>query len=304
MADNILRNEVVERIRLTTVPCVDETPDYGLVLLCGCAHGEVLPLFSVLDSRPSSIPESAIPHSALSRMSDLDASWSASGPAKYLTEDTPSRRGKVLRVSQPAPAARLLVNRRMRDPPASALMLSRPGRTACGCARYLVALGVIPVRQDDDPHATEPAGHVAGASCRCAFPQAGGCSSGDEPLMPPPSQCRCGSASRLAANFCASWGLSSHEQCGQLWVMNAAQVVGGDRRTLRAIRGQSRPSSAGMPHPAPCRAISVSRGVAPCPITSVACERQDRRAIGGVGQGDGAGCRAALTPQPCPTGGQ
>jgi hypothetical protein len=46
MADNILRNEVVERIRLTTVPCVDETPDYGLVLLYRRAHGEVLPLSS------------------------------------------------------------------------------------------------------------------------------------------------------------------------------------------------------------------------------------------------------------------
>ena len=46
MADNILRNEVVERIRLTTIPSVEETPDYGLVLLCGCAHGEVLILLS------------------------------------------------------------------------------------------------------------------------------------------------------------------------------------------------------------------------------------------------------------------
>src|SRR5260370_24973247 len=40
MADNIRCDEVVERIRLTTVPCVEETPDYGLVLLCRCAHGE------------------------------------------------------------------------------------------------------------------------------------------------------------------------------------------------------------------------------------------------------------------------
>src|SRR5690242_10381615 len=41
MADNIWRDEVVECIRLTPVPCVDETLDYGLVLLCCCAHGEV-----------------------------------------------------------------------------------------------------------------------------------------------------------------------------------------------------------------------------------------------------------------------
>jgi len=40
MADNIRCDEVVERIRLTAVPCVEETPDYGLVLLCRCAHGE------------------------------------------------------------------------------------------------------------------------------------------------------------------------------------------------------------------------------------------------------------------------
>ena len=41
MADNIGCDEVVERIRLTAVPCVEETPDYGLVLLRRCAHGEV-----------------------------------------------------------------------------------------------------------------------------------------------------------------------------------------------------------------------------------------------------------------------
>src|SRR5215472_18907537 len=42
MADNIRCDEVVERVRLTAVPCVEETPNYGLVLLCRCAHGEAL----------------------------------------------------------------------------------------------------------------------------------------------------------------------------------------------------------------------------------------------------------------------
>jgi len=46
MSDSIRRNEVVERIRLTTVPRVKETPDNGLVLLCRCAHAEVLFLTS------------------------------------------------------------------------------------------------------------------------------------------------------------------------------------------------------------------------------------------------------------------
>jgi hypothetical protein len=41
MADNIGCNEIIERIRLTAVPYVEETPDYGLVLLRRCAHGEV-----------------------------------------------------------------------------------------------------------------------------------------------------------------------------------------------------------------------------------------------------------------------
>ena len=41
MSDSIRRNEVVERIRLTTVPRVKETPDNGLVLLCRYAHAEV-----------------------------------------------------------------------------------------------------------------------------------------------------------------------------------------------------------------------------------------------------------------------
>jgi hypothetical protein len=40
MADNIRCDEVVERIRLTAVPCVEETTDYGLDLLSRCVHGE------------------------------------------------------------------------------------------------------------------------------------------------------------------------------------------------------------------------------------------------------------------------
>jgi hypothetical protein len=44
MADNVRRDEVVERFRLTAVPCIEETPDHGLVLLCGCAHAEALSL--------------------------------------------------------------------------------------------------------------------------------------------------------------------------------------------------------------------------------------------------------------------
>jgi hypothetical protein len=50
MADNIRCDEVVERIRLTAVPCVEETPDYGLVLLCRCAHGEAPSLLSFIRS--------------------------------------------------------------------------------------------------------------------------------------------------------------------------------------------------------------------------------------------------------------
>jgi hypothetical protein len=46
MADNIGCDEVVERIRLTAVPRVEETSDYGLVLLCCCAHGEAPSLLS------------------------------------------------------------------------------------------------------------------------------------------------------------------------------------------------------------------------------------------------------------------
>jgi hypothetical protein len=34
MADNIRSDEVVERIGLTAVPCIEEAADYGLVLLC------------------------------------------------------------------------------------------------------------------------------------------------------------------------------------------------------------------------------------------------------------------------------
>src|SRR5690242_20709083 len=44
MADDIRCDEVVERIRLTAVPCVDKTLDYGLVLLC--AHSEAPSLLS------------------------------------------------------------------------------------------------------------------------------------------------------------------------------------------------------------------------------------------------------------------
>ena len=46
MADNIRCYEVVESIRLTAVPCVEEAPDQGLVLLCSCAHAEVPSLAS------------------------------------------------------------------------------------------------------------------------------------------------------------------------------------------------------------------------------------------------------------------
>jgi hypothetical protein len=46
MADNIRCDEVVERIRLTIIPCVEETPYYGLVLLRRCAHSEAPSLLS------------------------------------------------------------------------------------------------------------------------------------------------------------------------------------------------------------------------------------------------------------------
>jgi hypothetical protein len=46
MANNIRCDQVIERIRLTAVPGVEETPDYGLVLLCRCAHGEPPSLLS------------------------------------------------------------------------------------------------------------------------------------------------------------------------------------------------------------------------------------------------------------------
>jgi hypothetical protein len=45
MADDIRCDEVVKRIRLTAVPCLEKTPDYGLVLLRRCAHSEVFPYY-------------------------------------------------------------------------------------------------------------------------------------------------------------------------------------------------------------------------------------------------------------------
>jgi len=47
MVDDIRCDEVVKRIRLTAVPCVEKTPDYGFVLLCCCAHSAASSLLLV-----------------------------------------------------------------------------------------------------------------------------------------------------------------------------------------------------------------------------------------------------------------
>jgi hypothetical protein len=49
MADDIRCDEVVERFGLTAVPGVEETPDYGLVLLRRCTHG--YPLSVIVSAR-------------------------------------------------------------------------------------------------------------------------------------------------------------------------------------------------------------------------------------------------------------
>ena len=40
VADDARRNQIIERVGLTAVPRVKETPDHGLVLLDRCTHGE------------------------------------------------------------------------------------------------------------------------------------------------------------------------------------------------------------------------------------------------------------------------
>src|SRR5580700_227305 len=40
VADEARRNQIIERVGLTAVPRVKETPDHGLVLLDRCTHGE------------------------------------------------------------------------------------------------------------------------------------------------------------------------------------------------------------------------------------------------------------------------